>query len=77
MKVVVLAHPGSSRSFVKKDMIEDEVVYRVYTHKKALDGAANEAIHELLADYFGVKKYDVVLVTWEKFRKKIFQIKAK
>lgn len=49
-------------------------VFRVFINAKPIDGEANKRIFELLAEYFGVAKSLVTLVSGGKSRKKIFFI---
>lgn len=74
MKIVVIAHVGSSQNTVKWDELHGQKIYRVYTSKKAVDWKANKAIIELLAAYFDVKKYHIELLNGHKWRKKLFEI---
>jgi len=40
-----------------------EDVYHVYTSSKPVDGEANKAIIDLLADFLNIKKYQIRLVS--------------
>ena len=62
MKYTVIAHPGSKRNLVK----QEGDVYHVYTTAKPIDGDANTAILILMADFLGVKKYQIRLVSGQK-----------
>lgn len=59
--------PGASRAAVV-GLIEDRL--KVSVMKKALDGAANEAVRELLANCFDLNKSSVTLLKGEKSRQK-------
>ncbi len=46
----------------------------VRTTAAPVDGAANEAVRRLLAAHFGVSRRQVVLVTGDRSRDKVFRI---
>ena len=71
MKIVVHAKPGARKNEVEK--VDDEE-YVVSVKKPPVQGRANRAIIELLAEYFGVSKSSVSLITGKTSRIKIFQI---
>ena len=57
----------------EQDMFGDEI-YHVYTSSKPIDGEANKAIIELLADFLKLKKYQIRLVSGETNKYKKFEI---
>ena len=71
MKISVRLTPN-----VKKDsgVKIDGDIFRVRVAAPAVDGRANQAAIELLAEYFAVRKRDVTLVSGETKRNKIFLI---
>lgn len=71
MKISVRLTPN-----VKKDggVTIDGDIFRVRVAAPAVDGRANQAAIELLAEYFAVRKRDVTLVSGETKRNKIFVI---
>ncbi len=71
MKLVVIAHPNSKKPRVEKDLLD---TLHVYVNEPPLDGKANKAVREALADYFTVKKSSVLLVSGEKSKHKAFEI---
>lgn len=71
MQVLVIAHPNSKRPRIEKDLFEN---LHVYVNQPPLEGRANKAIVEALAEYFGVKKSSVVLLSGEKSKNKNFEI---
>lgn len=75
MILSVIAHPWSKRNLVKKeqDMFGEEI-YHVYTTSKPIDGEANKSIHEELAAFLQVKKYQIRLVSGETSKYKKFEI---
>lgn len=48
--------------------------YTIKVNQIAQDGKANEAVIELVADYFKVKKRDVKIISGEKARNKVIEI---
>jgi uncharacterized protein YggU (UPF0235/DUF167 family) len=54
--------------------IFDEDVYHIYTSSKPIDGEANKAIHEALAAFLELKKYQIRLVSGEASKYKKFEI---
>jgi len=67
----IRVEPRSSREKVI-EMSKDK--YKVYTHKPAANGEANNALIELVADYFRVKKNTVSIVKGAKVRDKVVKI---
>ncbi|OGX16290.1 MAG: hypothetical protein A2166_04000 [Omnitrophica WOR_2 bacterium RBG_13_41_10] len=64
--------PKSSKSLVKK---ENDTL-KVYLTKPAQDGLANRQLIELLAKHFGVKKYQISIISGEKSKNKTIRIDA-
>lgn len=82
MRIVVKAKPNSKKSLVEKltetqlpFMKDTQEVYNVYVTAPPIDGKANEAIINLLRDYFGVPKSSVELISGDTSKIKIFEIK--
>ncbi len=71
MKIAVMAHPNSKKPRIEKDLLE---TFHVYVSEPPLEGKANNAIRETLAKYFKVKKSNVVFISGEKSRNKLFEI---
>lgn len=46
----------------------------VYVSEPPLEGRANRAVTEALAEYFSTKRNNVVLVSGEKVKNKVFEI---
>ncbi|MHB1330924.1 MAG: DUF167 domain-containing protein [Minisyncoccota bacterium] len=80
MKVLVRAKPSAKVDRVvpppARLMPEGEDWYVVQTKEKPVDGKANEAIAKLLAEHFGVAKSNVWLVSGEKSRRKVFEVRV-
>ncbi len=71
MLIEVRVKPGSS----KGPLIErDGEVFTVYIREIAVDGAANNALIKLLADYFEVPKSSVSIKRGHKGRIKILEL---
>ena len=62
------------RAKEKKILKLSKTKYKVYTNKPAIDGKANKAVVELLADYLGLRRNQVTIVRGEKSRDKIVEI---
>lgn len=71
MKVSVVAHPNSKRPRIEKDLLG---VLHVYVNKPPLEGKANQAVIEALAEYFKVRKSYVMFISGEKSKIKLFEI---
>lgn len=74
MKVSVIVHPNSKRTRIEKDLME---MLHVYVNAPPLEGRANEAVIEILADFFKIKKNEVILLRGAKSKNKIFEVKTK
>jgi uncharacterized protein (TIGR00251 family) len=62
--------PRASRNLVK----QEEGHLKVYLTSPAQEGLANAQLVKLLAEHFGVKKYQVRIIRGEKSRDKEVQI---
>lgn len=71
MKINIKVHARSKRESVTP---QSDGSYKVEVKAPPVDGAANEAICELLAEYFGVHKRDVSVVSGATNNKKIVEI---
>lgn len=71
MKVNVIAHPNAKKPRIEKDLLG---TIHVYVHEPPLEGKANNAVRETLANYFEVKKSSVILISGEKSKNKLFEI---
>jgi len=72
MIIEVKVVPNARRTAVEKE----EERYKVYVNSPAVDGKANKALIELIADYFKVKKKCVEIVRGEISRIKTIRIKV-
>jgi uncharacterized protein len=71
MKVCVIVHPNSKKPRIEKDLFGS---LHVYVHEPPLEGKANAAVQEVLADYFEVSKSRVQLLKGQATKHKIFEI---
>lgn len=75
MTISVAVHPWSKRNLVKKEQdLFGQDIYHVYTSAKPIDGEANKAVIELMAEYLWIKKYQIRLVSGETSRMKKLEI---
>ncbi len=83
MKIVVKVIPNSSLEKIEK--ISENLSstfpkrccgeYKIWLHAKPIEGEANKKVIQLLAEYFDVSKSQVTLVSGQKSRTKVFEIK--
>lgn len=71
MKIQVIAHPHSQKAKVSRDL---QGRFHVYITKSPQKGQANQAIIELLAVYFQLKKNQIILKTGAKSKSKVFEL---
>lgn len=72
MKIWITVKPQAKKSEVKK-LSEGE--YAVSVTAPAREGKANEAVIELLADYFSVPKSSIRILRGQTARRKLVDIK--
>ncbi|MFA6384587.1 MAG: DUF167 domain-containing protein [Candidatus Omnitrophota bacterium] len=70
MIIQVRVSPRASRALVQKN----DVGYKVYCTRPAVDGEANAQVIELIADFFKVKKYRVRIIRGDTSRTKTLEI---
>jgi len=58
----------------KNEVMEGEGIFRVYVNAPPVDGKANKALIEILAEHFKIRKSSVKIIRGEKSREKIIQI---
>ena len=56
-------------------LVEEPGRLKVYLTARAVEGRANAALIDFLAEYFGVKKSSVCIIRGEKSREKIIEIR--
>jgi uncharacterized protein len=70
MRLKVRAHPGASRTGAEWD----GAVLHVRIQARAIEGAANRALIQAVADALGVRRSAVRLVVGERSRNKLFEV---
>lgn len=71
MKLSIIVHPNSKKERIEKDLLGD---LHVYVDKPPLEGKANKATIEALAEYFKTGKANVKLISGAKSKHKLFEI---
>lgn len=71
MKVTIIAHPNAKRPRIEKDLLG---TLHVYVNAPPLEGKANRAVIEALAEYFKTKKSCVLMISGQKSKTKTFEI---
>lgn len=71
MRFSVISHPNAKNPRVEKDLVG--MLY-VYVSQPPLEGKANRAIIEALAQYLKVKKGDIILLSGHKSKNKLFEV---
>lgn len=71
MNITVIVHPNARQPRIEKDLLG---MLHVYVHEPPLEGRANAAVTEALADYFATKRKNVTLIRGEKSKQKVFSI---
>lgn len=71
MKITVIVHPNAKRERIEKDLLE---TLHIYVNQPPLEGKANKATIEALADYFKTSKSNVRLISGAKSKIKIFEL---
>lgn len=71
MRINVIVHPNSKKQRVEKDILGQ---LNVYVNAPPIEGKANKAVIEVLAEYFNVRKGGVRLISGQKSRLKLFEI---
>lgn len=71
MKISVIAHPNAKKPRIEKDLLN---IIHVYVSAPPLEGKANKAVIEALAEHFHTKKSQVILLSGEKSKNKLFDI---
>lgn len=71
MKIEVIVHPNARKPRIEKDLLG---ILHIYVNAPPLEGKANMAVTEALAEFFKTKKNKVLLVQGTKSKNKIFEI---
>jgi uncharacterized protein YggU (UPF0235/DUF167 family) len=72
MRISVHAKPGSKKGPLVE--VGGDGIYTVFLKERAVDGAANDGLIALLADYFGVHKSAITIVSGHSSRHKIVDV---
>ena len=70
MRLVVRAHPGASRTSAEWD----GAILHVRVTARAVEGAANRALIQAVADALGVRRSAVSLVAGQRSREKLVEV---
>jgi uncharacterized protein (TIGR00251 family) len=70
-KIAVTVKPNAKKAEVTK---LSDAEYRVAVRPPAQDGKANEAVIDLLADYFGIAKSSVKIIRGHSSRHKLLEV---
>jgi hypothetical protein len=73
MKISVIVHPNSKKPRVVEDLFH---TIHIYVSEPPLEGKANKAVIEVLAKKYNVPKFSVRLISGEKSKSKMFEIKS-
>ena len=71
MEVTIIAHPNAKRPRVEEDLLGE---IHVYVSEPPLEGRADNAVSNALAEYFKTKRSNVILISGEKSKNKLFKI---
>jgi len=71
MNIQVFAHPNSKRPRIEKDLFNN---LHIYVNEPPLEGKANKAVIEALAEHLNVSKSTIQLIRGEKSKQKTFRI---
>ncbi len=72
MNVAVRVKPGSKKGPLVQPAIDGSLL--VFVREPAVEGKANQAVAELLADYYKMPKSNVQMIAGRKSRLKHFKI---
>lgn len=73
MKVNLRVYPNSKKNKITE---KAENVFEVHTKAKPEQGKANEAVIQLLSEYFSMSEKDIKLIKGFKNKNKVFEIKG-
>jgi hypothetical protein len=72
VRISIVAHPNSKKPRVEKDLFGS---LHVYVSEPPLEGKANKAVVKALAAYFKVRSNQVILLSGERSKNKLIEIK--
>lgn len=73
MIISVVAHPNSKNPRVEKDLLG---TLHIYVREPPLEGKANLALINAVAEYFKVHKRSVMLIKGERSKNKTFEVQS-
>lgn len=71
MRLSVIVHPNARNPRVEKDLTD---TIHIYVNQPPLEGKANRAAIESLAEYLGKKRNRIRLISGSRSREKYFEI---
>ena len=71
MKISIIVHPNSKKPRIETDLLG---MHHVYVNAPPLEGKANKAVNESLASYFHTERKNIILLSGEKSKNKLFEI---
>lgn len=71
MKIAVIVHPNARKPRIEKDMFG---TLHLYVHEPPLEGKANRAVVDALAEHFHTKRAKIMLLSGERSQSKLFEI---
>lgn len=71
MKISIKVRPNAKHARVEKI---DENNFLVWVKEKPINGKANQAAIDLLAEYFDVAKSDIILLKGQTSKHKLFEV---
>ncbi len=71
MKVKVIAHVNSKKPRIEKDLLGN---LHIYVSEPAMENRANIAIIEALCEHFSVKKNQIIFLSGQKSKNKLFEV---
>lgn len=72
VKVTVRVKPSSKKGPIVQPSLDGDLL--IYVREPAIDGKANQAVRDLLADYYKVTKSSVRIISGQTSRIKRYQI---
>jgi uncharacterized protein YggU (UPF0235/DUF167 family) len=81
MKISVVAHPNSKKTLPvgRQAIIEKDLLgtLHIYVKQPPLENKANIAVIEALTEYFKVRKGEIIFLSGNKSKIKVFEINGK
>ena len=71
MKISVIAHPNAKKPRIEIDLLD---TLHVYVNAPPLEGKANRALLEALAEHFQTKRSNLLLISGEKSKNNLFEV---